>query len=1341
MPDDEVLTLARARIGKILRGKYRLDRILGIGGMAVVYAATHRNKKRFAIKMLHPELSVRENIRTRFLREGYVANTVEHAGAVAVLDDDIAEDGSAFVVMELLEGAPIDEVWARHGRRVPLALVLSIGDSLLDVLAAAHVKGIVHRDIKPANLFLTNDGRLEVLDFGIARLHDDTSTSATQTGAMLGTPAYMAPEQALAEASKVDGQTDLWAVGATLFSLLTGELVHAGENASQLLVNAATKKAREISSVSEEVPKKVASVIDKALAFEKKDRWANAREMREALAKACLEVTGAPIAPLPKTEKVTGLEETIAPEMASGAGSSGAGFGSGSGSSGAAFGSGSGGASSGAAFDPTVNAISESKAAPASAPMPPQTTGAAVSRSQNAPPLAAARAMPWRKIAFGALACAAIAGGVGAVRAARAPKVRYCLEKQDTRDGFGCYFEVKPDVLGRRFAPVNRVTETSGHVVKTESVNFAGRVDDRDSEFAWEELVRDDKSDAVRERVGYDRLGTKARWEKWSEGGKRIDEVDLDGITPRHHSSSVRFTTSRVEYDAEGRPTRVLFFGPTGRPRPDESGTYGAQYEYGKTPGVATKVTSLGSDGTPAAGSDGVAVQRRTDDGSPWGDRSFFDIDGRPVAQGGFQTLHILHDDVEQTGVSLFGPGGEPASTLRQAVHEVHDLWNPEKRTYEQRVFGEQGRPQVVRGLWVIAVRDTFDERGRRVLFEGLDEQGNRVISTDGLAAERFSYDDHDLPILVEDLDPSGALIQGRTAFARREAKYDAHGNVLEYRYYDEAGHLAPWKEGGAIRRSTYDDRDLKLTTSNFDAEGRPVSNVHGFSAEHAKYDRLRNLVEEAYVGPDGKPVASDEGFAVRRHTYDENDDLVAVAYFDANGAPTPFASSYATERFKNDERGLVVEEAYFDVHGDPVVIKDGYASVKRTRDRNGDVIAEAYFGKHGEPIAREGGFASRKFAFDIARRPVEVSLFDTTGQAVRGSMGWAVERTKYDARGLVLRIDHFDAAKAPALDRDGRASVTKVWDSRANLKEETSLDAAGNPVASTDGYATKKTAYDERDEVVEEALFGADGKPVSGKASWSLRRVRYDDFGNVVEESFFDGAHEPIVPKGLPYSSMKQRFDARHRLVESSYFDLRGAPAKGPDGAAVVRYKRDGYGRAIETSYFDGSGEPSPSEAGRIVVRAKYDDAGRLIDERFVDASGAPRTASDGCAGHHTKLDPLGHKLEESCLDAKDAPTLSADGWALRRTLHDARGNDVEVTTYGPDGTLRADKAGIARRQNRFDERNLLLETMLFDAKGKPAHDQRGMCSTRFVYDDAGKKMAETAYDANGRELVTPKH
>ena len=121
MPEPVIEQRARARIGTTLNGKYRLDRLLGVGGMASVYAATHRNNKRVAIKVLHPELSVHAGLRTRFLREGYVANAVEHPGAVAVLDDDVAEDGAAFLVMELLEGETLDEACERQGGKLAAA--------------------------------------------------------------------------------------------------------------------------------------------------------------------------------------------------------------------------------------------------------------------------------------------------------------------------------------------------------------------------------------------------------------------------------------------------------------------------------------------------------------------------------------------------------------------------------------------------------------------------------------------------------------------------------------------------------------------------------------------------------------------------------------------------------------------------------------------------------------------------------------------------------------------------------------------------------------------------------------------------------------------------------------------------------------------------------------------------------------------------------------------------------------------------------------------------------------------------------------------------------------------
>jgi eukaryotic-like serine/threonine-protein kinase len=278
------LQLAKQRVGTTLRDKWHLDALIGVGGMASVYAATHRNRKRGAVKMLHPEYSADKDCRTRFIREGYVANTVGHPGAVTVDDDDIAEDGSAFLVMELLEGESLHSRAERKGGRLPLHEVLAFVDQLLDVLAAAHDRGIIHRDIKPDNLFNTRSGQLKVLDFGIARLRDGTDASvSTASGRMLGTPEFMAPEHAKGLKDEIEARTDLWSVGATMFTLLTGRTVHNETKLTKQLVAACTRKAPPIASILPEIHPAAASVIDRALAFDRTDRWPNARGMQTAV--------------------------------------------------------------------------------------------------------------------------------------------------------------------------------------------------------------------------------------------------------------------------------------------------------------------------------------------------------------------------------------------------------------------------------------------------------------------------------------------------------------------------------------------------------------------------------------------------------------------------------------------------------------------------------------------------------------------------------------------------------------------------------------------------------------------------------------------------------------------------------------------------------------------------------------------------------------------------------------------------------------------------------------------------------------------------------------------------
>ncbi len=275
---------AQLRVGESLRGKYLLQRVVGVGAMAAVYEATHRNGTRVAVKILHREIAALGEIKKRFQREGYIANRIDHPSVVRVIDDDEDADGTVFIVMELLEGCTLESELATVGGKMAAPRVVAIADALLDVLDVAHAAGVVHRDIKPDNLFLTNNG-LKILDFGIARLMD--LSSVTKSGQMMGTAEFISPEQAGGQ-HNVDGRSDLFSVGAMMFTMLSGKYVQEARTVLEYLVFAATKPARSISAVMPELDVGLAGVIDIALSFDKDRRFTTARQMQRALRVAAI---------------------------------------------------------------------------------------------------------------------------------------------------------------------------------------------------------------------------------------------------------------------------------------------------------------------------------------------------------------------------------------------------------------------------------------------------------------------------------------------------------------------------------------------------------------------------------------------------------------------------------------------------------------------------------------------------------------------------------------------------------------------------------------------------------------------------------------------------------------------------------------------------------------------------------------------------------------------------------------------------------------------------------------------------------------------------------------------
>jgi serine/threonine protein kinase len=300
-PVQDELSLAKQRIGSVIAGRWPIEKLIGLGGMAAVYASHDSSGNAVAIKILHSEFSTNDGVRSRFIREAKLTQAVDHPGRVEVYDDGVSDEGDPYFVMELLEGVTLDKLWKRHERKLPIEYALEITDRVLDFLSVCHGMKIVHRDLKPANIFITDNGYVKVLDFGVARLRE-AGFDPTLAGTALGTPAYMAPEQALGSNDRIDARTDLFSMGAVLHAMVSGKRLHEGRSHQEAFVLAATRPAPSVARAAPELHPEVVALVDRALQWDPRNRFQNADEMRDAIAHVLEALTGAEAEPQPEPE-------------------------------------------------------------------------------------------------------------------------------------------------------------------------------------------------------------------------------------------------------------------------------------------------------------------------------------------------------------------------------------------------------------------------------------------------------------------------------------------------------------------------------------------------------------------------------------------------------------------------------------------------------------------------------------------------------------------------------------------------------------------------------------------------------------------------------------------------------------------------------------------------------------------------------------------------------------------------------------------------------------------------------------------------------------------------------
>lgn len=280
---------------RLLGGRYEVGELIGSGGMADVFRGVDvRLGRDVAVKVLRADLARNPSFQGRFRREAQAAASLNAPAIVSVFDTGEDESGVPYIVMEHVAGRTLRDVLLTEGRLLPQR-ALEVTADVCSALDAAHAAGIVHRDIKPANVMLTRDGQVKVMDFGIARAAADASSAMTQTAAVIGTAAYLSPEQARGE--NVDARSDLYSTGCLLFELLTGSPPFTGDSPIAVAYQHVREDPEPPSAYDDTLAPGIDAVVLKALAKNPANRYQSAAEMREDLlrARAGEEVLATPV--------------------------------------------------------------------------------------------------------------------------------------------------------------------------------------------------------------------------------------------------------------------------------------------------------------------------------------------------------------------------------------------------------------------------------------------------------------------------------------------------------------------------------------------------------------------------------------------------------------------------------------------------------------------------------------------------------------------------------------------------------------------------------------------------------------------------------------------------------------------------------------------------------------------------------------------------------------------------------------------------------------------------------------------------------------------------------------
>jgi hypothetical protein len=1054
---------------------------LGRGGMGVVHQARQVSSGRLvAVKVLREASLDSPQLRSRFRTEAEALTRLRHPNVVGLIEAG-EQSGRPYFVMELVTGGSLDRHLA--GKPQPPRKAAEMVETLARAVAAAHEQGIVHRDLKPGNVLVTDDGTLKLNDFGLAR-QLDADTRQTATGAVMGTPQYMSPEQAAGRIDAIGPPTDVWALGVILYEMLTGRTPFAGAGMIEVLDQVRSAEPEPPSKRATEVPRDLETICLKCLHKDPARRYRDAGALADDLRRFRED--------RPIAARRVGWRER---------------------------------ATKWRRRHPVIAALAAA--------------AALLLLAASALGLWYWDAYRREKVEYYASYTSRFGVKEGVVRLSEKEARQRDRSYKFVRRGGRV---VRMDVVNRYGEPA--MVEEGVAQLGRDPVNEARTTKGKECRF---EYTRTQQGELL-EETAYDRHGNvvwvlhySSPTTAYYKTPRRAEATGfgrdtVEGLPQARTRAGAAYLD--LSWTEEGYEARVRYLDRNGSAATNDGHVYGMRQEHDAR-GLVVRQTWLDEQGRPvlhARTHVASSILTYDEDGNRI-EEAYFDAAGRPcLSWNGFHKIAVQYDERgNPVGEAYFDTNGKPC-LHRQGFYRGRGRYDERGNRVEETLFDEKDRPCLNKS-GVHKLTASYDEHGNGVEQASFGTAGRPCLDRKGFHLARGRYDERGNRLEETYFDEQGRPCLHKSGVHKLTASYDEHGNLIGEAYFGLDDRPCASTYGFHQARGRHDERGNRVEEAYFGVDGRPCRHTDGMHKMVTRPDERGNPVEVSCFDTDGRPCVNKDGWHQAKGRFDEHGSRTEESYFDVNGRRCRHKDGYHRLTDRYDERGHAIEQSCFGIDDGPCLCKNGWHRAVGRYNERGNRIEEAYFGTDGKPCREPNGSHRITVRYDERDNRIEEASFGLDDRPCLNKLGWHRGTGRYDPRGNRVEESYFGVDGRPCLHRVGYHRVIVRYDDRDRRVEATIYDIdnrktgrrsfgeGGRTLQTTlFRYARGQTSIpfgkevacvavtvDENGRTCEEAYYGGDGRAVRNRYGCARCTIAHDAKGDVVSRNYFDVDGKPV--------------------------------------------------------------------------------------------------------------------------------------------------------------------------------------------------------------------------------------